>query len=116
MHKGIDIPILSIVGRSKKGKTTLIELIIKDLSKRGYRVAAFKHAFHSLSLGLEKDAERLFSAGSIWSGVTSDEVISIFMGRTGDYRDVLNLFLEFVKNSVDTVSYTHLTLPTTERV
>jgi molybdopterin-guanine dinucleotide biosynthesis protein B len=40
------IPILSIVGRSSVGKTTLIEKIIPELKQRGYRVATVKHHSH----------------------------------------------------------------------
>ena len=37
-------PVVSIVGRSKSGKTTLLEKLIGELAARGYRVAAIKHA------------------------------------------------------------------------
>jgi molybdopterin-guanine dinucleotide biosynthesis protein B len=33
------IPIVSIVGKSNSGKTTLLEKLISDLAGRGYRVA-----------------------------------------------------------------------------
>ncbi|MBI3353732.1 MAG: molybdopterin-guanine dinucleotide biosynthesis protein MobB, partial [Nitrospirae bacterium] len=40
------IPIVSIVGRSNSGKTTLIEKIIPLLVKKGYRIATVKHCSH----------------------------------------------------------------------
>jgi molybdopterin-guanine dinucleotide biosynthesis protein MobB len=40
-------PILSIIGKSKSGKTTLIEKLITELRQRGYRVATIKHHFHT---------------------------------------------------------------------
>lgn len=39
-------PIISIVGRSDVGKTTLLEKLIPELKRRGYRVATVKHHAH----------------------------------------------------------------------
>ena len=47
------IPILSIVGKSDSGKTTLIEKLVPELTRRGYRVATVKHDVH----GFEVDRE-----------------------------------------------------------
>ena len=53
------VPILSIVGRSNSGKTTLIERLIPELVKAGYRVATVKHAGHGFDLDTEgKDSWR----------------------------------------------------------
>jgi molybdopterin-guanine dinucleotide biosynthesis protein B len=40
------IPILSVVGRSDSGKTTLLEKLIRELSARGRRVGTIKHHYH----------------------------------------------------------------------
>jgi molybdopterin-guanine dinucleotide biosynthesis protein MobB len=40
-------PLISIVGRSKSGKTTLLEKLIPEFTERGYRVGTIKHHFHS---------------------------------------------------------------------
>ncbi len=40
------VPILSIVGRSNSGKTTLLEKLIRELTGRGRRVGTIKHHFH----------------------------------------------------------------------
>ena len=40
------VPCVSIVGRSKSGKTTLIEKLIPELRRRGYRVGTLKHHAH----------------------------------------------------------------------
>lgn len=40
-------PIISIIGKSKSGKTTLIEKLIAHFRQRGYRVATIKHHFHT---------------------------------------------------------------------
>jgi len=39
-------PIVSIVGRSNSGKTTLLERLIPELRGRGYRVGTIKHHAH----------------------------------------------------------------------
>ncbi len=40
------IPILSVVGRSESGKTTLLEKLIRELAGRGRRVGTIKHHYH----------------------------------------------------------------------
>ncbi len=39
-------PIVSVVGKSDSGKTTLLEKLIPELKKRGYRIAVIKHHAH----------------------------------------------------------------------
>ena len=39
-------PVICIVGRSKSGKTTLLEKLIPALKQRGYKVATIKHHAH----------------------------------------------------------------------
>jgi molybdopterin-guanine dinucleotide biosynthesis protein B len=60
------IPIVSVVGRSGVGRTTLLEKLIPELKRRGYRVATVKHHAHP---GFEvdqpgKDTWRHARAGS----------------------------------------------------
>ena len=40
-------PIVSIVGKSKSGKTTLIEKLLVEFRQRSYRVATIKHHYHT---------------------------------------------------------------------
>ena len=57
--------IVSIVGNSNSGKTTLIEKLIPELKSRGYRVATIKHTPHGMTLGdSNKDSWRHLQAGS----------------------------------------------------
>jgi molybdopterin-guanine dinucleotide biosynthesis protein MobB len=44
------IPIISIVGKSDAGKTTLIEKLVVELKRRGYRVATIKHDAHQFEI------------------------------------------------------------------
>jgi molybdopterin-guanine dinucleotide biosynthesis protein MobB len=65
-------PIVSIVAKSGTGKTTLLEKLIAELKKRGYRVGAVKHDAHSFSIDHEgKDSWRLTQAGADTMLITS---------------------------------------------
>lgn len=59
------IPIISIVGKSNIGKTTLLEKVIRELKTRGYRVATIKHHVHWFEIDQPgKDTWRHAEAGS----------------------------------------------------
>jgi molybdopterin-guanine dinucleotide biosynthesis protein MobB len=58
-------PIISIVGKSNSGKTTLVEKLIPELIKKGYRVATIKHNKHGFDIDHEgKDSWRHKKAGA----------------------------------------------------
>jgi len=64
--------IVSIVGISKSGKTTLMEKLIRELKSRGYQVATIKHAMGDLVLDKRgKDSWRHIQAGSEATAVSS---------------------------------------------
>ena len=59
------IPILSIVGKSESGKTTLIEKLVPELVRRGYRIATIKHDVHGFDIDRKgKDSWRHKQAGA----------------------------------------------------
>ena len=59
------VPIVSIVGKSDSGKTTLIEKLVPELTRRGYRVATVKHDVHGFEVDREgKDSWRHKRAGA----------------------------------------------------
>jgi len=71
-------PIISIVGKSKSGKTTLLEDLIPRLKQRGYKVAVIKHAGDDFELDQTgKDSWRLSQAGSEVSAVSSAHKLAI---------------------------------------
>ena len=60
------IPILSITGKKNSGKTTLIEGLLPEMNKRGWKVCTVKHHhFGDFELDTEgKDSFRHFQAGA----------------------------------------------------
>jgi molybdopterin-guanine dinucleotide biosynthesis protein B len=75
-------PLLSFVGRSNSGKTTLIERLIQELVLAGYRIATIKHAGHGFELDTEgKDSWRHKRAGA-------SNVIVLSKGSMAMFADV----------------------------
>jgi len=69
-------PIVSVIGKSKSGKTTLIEKLIPELKSRGYRVATIKHAPLGVSFDEpDKDSWRHLQAGSETTIISSPDKI-----------------------------------------
>jgi molybdopterin-guanine dinucleotide biosynthesis adapter protein len=76
---GMSTPIVSFIGRSNSGKTTLIERVIPELVKAGYRVASVKHAGHGFDLDTEgKDSWRHKRAGASSVVVVSKGSLALF--------------------------------------
>lgn len=44
------MPVISLVGYSNSGKTTVMESLIRILKRKGYKVAAVKHAAHGYTM------------------------------------------------------------------
>lgn len=90
-------PIVSIVGKSKSGKTTLIEKLIGELKARGYRVATIKHAPQGISFDeSDKDNWRHIQAGSEFTAVVSPDKVVLVKPVTGDVTldEIVYLFDE----------------------
>lgn len=72
------VPVVCIVGKSGVGKTTVMEKLIAELKKRGYRVATLKHNVHGFDIDLEgKDTWRYAQAGSDTVAISSSHKIAI---------------------------------------
>lgn len=57
--------VISIVGYSGSGKTQLLEGIVPELKKRGYRIAVVKHTHHTVEIDQPgTDSWRLYRAGA----------------------------------------------------
>ncbi len=69
-------PIVSIIGNSKSGKTTLIEKLLRELKTRGYKVATVKHTNQKLTFDEPgKDSWRHTQAGSEAAIISSPDKI-----------------------------------------
>ena len=59
------VNVISVVGSSNSGKTTLVERIIPKLKEKGYRVGAIKHDAHRFEIDHEgKDSWRMARSGA----------------------------------------------------
>jgi molybdopterin-guanine dinucleotide biosynthesis protein B len=72
------IPIISIVGKSDSGKTTLIEKLVPELTRRGYRIATVKHDVHGFEVDREgKDSWRHKQAGAHTVVISSPKKVAL---------------------------------------
>jgi molybdopterin-guanine dinucleotide biosynthesis adapter protein len=79
------IPIVSIVGKSDSGKTTLIEKLVPELSRRGYRVATVKHDVHGFEVDREgKDSWRHKKAGAHTVVISSPMKVAVIRDADHD--------------------------------
>ena len=104
------IPIVSIVGKSNSGKTTLIERLIPELRERGYRIATIKHNLHGFDIDHEgKDSWRHKRAGALLTVIASPHSVALIEDTDRDYtiaeirqryiRDVDLILLEGYKGN-----------------
>jgi molybdopterin-guanine dinucleotide biosynthesis protein B len=81
------IPIISIVGKSDSGKTTLIEKLVPELTRRGYRVATVKHDMHEFEVDREgKDSWRHKQAGAHTVVISSPKKIALIRDVERDLK------------------------------
>jgi molybdopterin-guanine dinucleotide biosynthesis protein B len=93
--------IISVVGNSKSGKTTLIEKLIPELKNRGYRIGTIKHTSHGFDMDKKgKDSWRHKAAGADTVVIASGEKIvmvkdenSAGLERLGKYFDDMDLVI-----------------------
>jgi len=73
------IPLVSFVGKSGVGKTTLIEKLVAELKRRSYRIAVVKHHAHTTPIdGRGKDSWRFAEAGASVAIVSSPVEVARF--------------------------------------
>lgn len=69
---------VTFVARSGTGKTTLLEKLIAELKRRGFRVGAIKHDAHHFEIDHPgKDSYRFAAAGADTTIVTSAEKLAL---------------------------------------
>lgn len=70
--------VISIVGHSGAGKTTLIEKLIRELNNRSLKVATIKHAHHRVELDTPgKDSYRYKAAGAAMSLLLTKDALQL---------------------------------------
>jgi len=83
-------PVITIVGHSNSGKTTLIEKLIPELKRRGYRIGTIKHTHHGFSMDQKgKDTYRHRAAGADAVLAASPGQIALVKSTAGDSLDNL---------------------------
>ena len=91
--------ILSIIGRSDSGKTTLILKLLPELKTKGYKVAVAKRCPHGFDLDIEgKDSFRFTQAGAEGTFLSSEESIALIRPKQGVAsikQRLLDYFLDF---------------------
>jgi len=86
-------PIISIVGKSESGKTTLMEKLIPELKRRGYRIGVIKHAFHEFAFDKPgKDSWRHKAAGAETVLVAAPGSIIMVKDGQGETLDELGAY------------------------
>jgi len=78
-------PIVSIVSKKRSGKTTLLEKLIPELKRRGYRVGTVKHDTHGFDIDHEgKDTYRHKACGAEAVLISSPWKLSFIKDSTAD--------------------------------
>ena len=88
------VPVVSIVGKSGSGKTTIVAQLIAEFKKRGVKVAAIKHSNRGVEIDQAgKDSWRFAQAGSDAVCVSSPDKLFLIknVGRDSNINEVLSL-------------------------
>jgi len=86
--------IITIVGKSDSGKTTLLEKLIAELTQRGYRIGTVKHAHDGFEMDKEgKDSWRHRKAGARATLVIADDKIAMTRDDNTSYIEKMQTYL-----------------------
>lgn len=97
MEQRYRIPVVSVVGKSDSGKTTVMERLIRTLTERGFRVATVKHHVHEVDLDVPgKDSWRHAHAGAHTTMISAPSQFAVI--RTVDRERTLE---ELVESAAD---------------
>ncbi|WP_300455182.1 molybdopterin-guanine dinucleotide biosynthesis protein B [Desulfobacula sp.] len=86
--------IITIVGKSNSGKTTLLEKLIVCLTKRGYRIGSVKHAHDGFDMDKEgKDSWRHRKAGAKATLVIMENKVAMIKDDAASYIEKMRSYL-----------------------
>jgi len=78
MKMNVTPPVITIIGRSNSGKTTLIERLTEHFTHKGFKIAIIKHMKHDFEMDHEgKDTFRYRKSGAVISSITNDRSMAI---------------------------------------
>jgi molybdopterin-guanine dinucleotide biosynthesis protein MobB len=93
------IPVVSVVGKSNSGKTTLVEKMIGELVRRKYRVATIKHNRHGFDIDHEgKDSWRHKQAGARTTVIASPHRVAVVEDVEKDF-DIGELVERYIREA-----------------
>jgi molybdopterin-guanine dinucleotide biosynthesis protein MobB len=98
------IPVVSIVGKSGAGKTMLIERLIVEFKRRGYKVATVKHSPGGVDTDIDKpgkDSWKFAQAGS--DAVVLSSPGKLILVRNMDHDSRIDEILHVVGGDFDLV-------------
>ena len=86
--------IITIVGKSDSGKTTLLEKVIALLTDKGYKIGSVKHAHDGFEIDKEgKDSWRHRKAGASATLVITENKIAMVKDDTTSYIEKMQSYL-----------------------
>ena len=92
-------PVISIVGRSKTGKTTVIERVIPLIRERGLRIAVIKHHHRDFDMDIPgKDTYRHKAAGASMVVISSPAKLALVEDTEEDLlpREIVSRYVHDV--------------------
>ena len=98
--------VISLVGKSSSGKTTLLEKIVKELTKRGYNIGTIKHDTHGFEIDYPgKDSYRHFQAGSQMTMILGPDKIALVkrLAQPLDLGQALKVFFASRHHKLDLI-------------
>lgn len=79
------VPVLGVVGEKHAGKTYLIERLVPELRRRGYRVAVIKHDVHGFEIDHEDtDTWRFARAGADTVAIVGPGKVAVVQSADGE--------------------------------
>ncbi|MHC3130335.1 MAG: molybdopterin-guanine dinucleotide biosynthesis protein B [Candidatus Bathyarchaeota archaeon] len=98
------LPVVSIVGKTGSGKTQLIERLIPEFKRRGYRVATVKHSPGGMEVDKPgKDSWRFAEAGSDAVVVSSPDKLACI--KTVDHDSSIEEIWHLIGTDFDLVLF-----------